>query len=194
MDGQMMFRVLLIVAAGIALLAIVMHYNNIMSAEQKRGFDGAVGGFEGFDTQKSYQAPGTPLDSNGPSGAEEEVFDVPAPVMESAVTSSNGASGVLKPSDLLPRLGNTPEEQKFAQLYSTGQGDMQGINFLDAGSQVGLSTRMNRNANLQLRSDPPIPKQPLPFMFSTIEADRLRLPMEIGSHSTAIPASQGAAY
>lgn len=190
----MMFRVLLIVAAGVALLAIVMHYSNIMSAEQNRGAVD-IGGFEGFDNARSYPDSGSRTDANVPSGAEEDVFDAPAPVMESNVTSSSGGAGdVLKPSDLLPKLGNTPAEQKFAQLYSTGQGDMQGINFLDAGSQVGLSTRLNRNANLQLRSDPPIPKQPLPFMFSTIDADRLRLPMEIGSQSTAIPVSQGAAY
>lgn len=191
MNSQMMFKVLLIVAAGIALVAIVMHYNSTMSGPVPYGSSG-----EGFEVAPPGQvAPDftKPSAPGGPMGAEEDVYDVPAPVAEAAQISSNGGPGdALKPADLLPRLGNTPEEQKFAQLYSTGQGDMQGINFLDAGSQVGLSTRLNRNANLQLRSDPPIPKQPLPMNFSTIEADRLRLPLEIGSSSTAIPA--GAAY
>lgn len=127
-------------------------------------------------------------------GAEEEMLELPAPVEQSGGVrpASGSLSDQLKPDDLLPRVGNSPEEQKFAQLYSTGQGDMRGINFLDAGSQIGVSTRYHRNGNLQLRSDPPIHKQPLPFMYSTIEADKLRLPLEIGSQASAF--SAGGAY
>jgi hypothetical protein len=190
MNSQMMFKVLLIVAAAIALVAIVMHYNSTISSSASSGSN------EGFQMQAGVPDFTQPSAPGAPVGAEEDVYDVPAPVAEAAQIPSSMtqfASGdSLKPADLLPRLGNTPEEQKFAQLYSTGQGDMQGINFLDAGSQVGLSTRLNRNANLQLRSDPPIPKHPLPFMYSTIEADRLRQPLEIGSASTAMPAEASA--
>ena len=167
-----------------------MHYNSTMSGSSAYGTTEMFASPSDPQSAPDFTKPSAP---GGPMGAEEDVYDVPAPVAEAAQISSSGGPGdALKPADLLPRLGNTPEEQKFAQLYSTGQGDMQGINFLDAGSQVGLSTRLNRNANLQLRSDPPIPKQPLPMNFSTIEADRLRLPLEIGSSSTAIPA--GSAY
>jgi hypothetical protein len=185
MNSQMVFKVLLIIAAAIALVAIVMHYNSTITSS-------ASGSNEGFQMQPSVPDFTQPSAPGAPVGAEEDVYDVPAPVAEAAQISSSmtdvSSGNSLKPADLLPRLGNTPEEQKFAQLYSTGQGDMQGINFLDAGSQVGLSTRLNRNANLQLRSDPPIPKHPLPFMYNTIESDRLRQPLEIGSASTAMPA------
>lgn len=200
MNSQMMFRVLLIVAAGIALVAIVMHYSNLMNIPMNTpqpyhtNTPSMALTHEGFQQTPDFTKPSSP---GGPLGAEEDVYDVPAPVAEaSQITSDGSPNDSLKPADLLPKLGNTPEEQKFAQLYSTGQGDMQGINFLDAGSQVGLSTRLNRNANLQLRSDPPISKQPMPFMYSTIEADKLRLPLEIGSQSTAIPVnpSAGSAY
>lgn len=190
----MMFRVLLIAAAGVALVAIVMHYSNLMNTQGPPG-----PAMEGFQQNFQQSVPDfvKPTGPDGPAGAEEDVYDIPAPVADTAqMASDGGARDSLTPSDLLPRVGNTPEEQKFAQLYSTGQGDMQGINFLDAGSQVGLSTRLNRNANLQLRSDPPIAKQPLPFMYSTIEADKLRLPLEVGSQSTAIPVNPeaGVAY
>lgn len=191
MDSQMMFRVLLIVAAGIALVAIVMHYSNLMNSPAPYSPAAEREAFQAQAQPPDFTKPSGP---GGPMGAEEDMYDVPAPVTEAAqITSDGGPRDALKPSDLLPRLGNTPEEQKFAQLYSTGQGDMQGINFLDAGSQVGLSTRLNRNANLQLRSDPHIVKQPLPFMFSTIEADKLRLPLEIGSQSSAVPADPAGA-
>eukprot|EP00873_Tetraselmis_striata_P043818 jgi/Tetstr1/464082/TSEL_008887.t1 len=188
MNSQMMFKVLLIVAAGIALVAIVMHYNSAMSGPT------AYDTTETFESPLSTQVPPPdftkPVAPGGPMGAEEDVYDVPAPVAEAAaITSQGGPGDAVKPGELLPRTGNTPEEQRFAQLYSTGQGDMQGINFLDAGSQVGLSTRHHRNANLQLRSDPPLVKQPLPMNFSTIEPDRLRMPLEIGSSDTAVPAA-----
>ena len=187
----MVFRVLLIAAAGVALVAIVIHYNNVMSAPAPVRLEG----FETADVQP--QSTMMPASANvppamdqppgAPMGAEEDMLDLPAPVDHQV--SSGAINDQLKPSDLLPRIGNSPEEKKFAQLYSTGQGDMQGINFLDAGSQVGLSTRYHKNANLQLRSDPPILKQPLPFSYSTIESDRLRLPLEIGSRSSSVPAA-----
>lgn len=181
-----MFNTLLIVAAGIALVAIVMHYNSTMTAAPKAGY------YEPFlappPTAPDFTKPHSP---GGPYGAEETVFDAPAPVPEAAAVMSSGSPrDAITPADLLPRLGNTPEEQRFAQLHSTGQGDMQGINFLDAGSQVGIATRDGKkNPNLQFRSEPVIEKMPMPFMYSTIEPDRLRQPLEIGSQSTAMPAN-----
>ena len=192
MAEGMAFRVGLILLAALALLAIIMHYNNAVSASSRSGIpEGIPSGY-----YETFQ--GTETDIGVP-GSVEDVYSMPAPVELPAppVKAPPGPPGpaqdvpkgdALRPQDLLPVVGNTPEEQQFAQLYATGQGDMQGINFLDAGSQIGLSTRLNRNANLQLRSDPPIVKQSLPFLFSTIEADRLRKPLEIGSQSTAVPA------
>ncbi|AUF82344.1 hypothetical protein TetV_252 [Tetraselmis virus 1] len=202
-SGGMIFKVLLIVAAGIALLAIIMHYNSVCTAGKpmpSSSYDMATyKNYEHFDAPP----PEAHMDTGVP-GAVEDVYDMPAPVkgVEQPCASKPQDSGLpptqprdtVKPDELLPCVGNTPEEQQFAQLYTTGQGDMQGINFLDAGSQIGLSTRLNRNANLQLRSDPPIAKQPLPFLFSTIEADKFRKPLEIGSESTAIPVDPNNAY
>jgi len=192
MDNHLVFRVLLIVAAGIALVGIIIHYNSVMGSTPPDAYRR-----EGFQTTNNVvmNAPdfSQPV-AGGPMGAEEEMLELPAPVEQTGGVrpASGSLADQLKPDDLLPRVGNSPEEQKFAQLYSTGQGDMRGINFLDAGSQIGVSTRYHRNGNLQLRSDPPIHKQPLPFMYSTIEADKLRLPLEIGSQASAF--SAGGAY
>lgn len=190
MQNGMVFHVLLIVAAGIALLAIIMHYNNACMAGKSEPETYGNGYYEGFETDPA---------STAVAGSVEDVYAMPAPLKSvepkekpAAASATTQPRDTLQPEDLMPVVGNTPEEQQFAQLYSTGQGDMQGINFLDAGSQIGLSTRLNRNANLQLRSDPPIAKQPLPFLFSTIEADRLRKPLEIGSEGSAAPVDPNA--
>lgn len=76
----------------------------------------------------------------------------------------------LNPMDLLP---SDPNSQ-WAQVNPTGAGDLQGKNFLAAGSLAGINTIGNslRNANLQLRPDPPIPQvQVSPWNNPTISPD-----------------------
>jgi hypothetical protein len=62
----------------------------------------------------------------------------------------------LNPAELLPKDPNS----KWAQQNPAGQGDLEGKNFLPAGHNIGIDTVSSsmRNANLQLRSDPPIPQ------------------------------------
>lgn len=88
---------------------------------------------------------------------------------------------VLTSADLLPRDANS----KFAQVAPSGQGSLADKNFLTAGFHVGINTvgQSLRNANLQLRSDPPNPQVKLsPWNQTTIEPDTNRRPMEIGGN------------
>jgi hypothetical protein len=83
----------------------------------------------------------------------------------------------LNPSDLLP---NDPNSQ-WAQVNPQGSGDIQGKNFLSAGALVGVNTvgQSLRNANYQLRAEPPNPQvQVGPWLQSTIEPDLQRRPLE----------------
>ncbi len=85
----------------------------------------------------------------------------------------------LSPSELLPSDTNTT----WSQVNPLGQGDLQGQSFLNAGFHVGANTvgQTLRNANLQLRSEPPNPQVKVsPWLQSTIEADTNRKPLEIG--------------
>jgi hypothetical protein len=85
----------------------------------------------------------------------------------------------LKPSDLLPANVNS----EFGQMNPLGQGDIANRNFLSAGFHVGIDTQGSslRNANLQLRSEPPNPRRIVsPWSQSTIETDVNRRPLEIG--------------
>tara|TARA_B100000674_G_C37897560_1_gene942097 strand:- start:571 stop:1314 length:744 start_codon:yes stop_codon:yes gene_type:complete len=85
----------------------------------------------------------------------------------------------LTPSELLPQDANS----KWAQVNPSGQGDLQDQNFLNAGHHVGINTvgQTLRNANMQLRSEPPNPQVKVsPWGQSTIEPDTNRRAMEIG--------------
>ena len=88
---------------------------------------------------------------------------------------------VLSAPDLLPRDANTT----YAQVAPNGQGSLQDKNFLTAGFHIGINTvgQTLRNANLQLRSDPPNPHVKVsPWNQTTIESDTNRRPMEIGGN------------
>ncbi len=88
----------------------------------------------------------------------------------------------LSPEELLP--GN--ENSKWAQVNPKGKGELGDQNFLTAGYHIGVNTvgQSLRNANLQLRSEPPNPQVKVsPWLQSTIEPDTNRKPLEIGGCS-----------
>ena len=87
---------------------------------------------------------------------------------------------VVDPKDLLPRDGNS----EFSKMNPTGAGDLSNVSLLKAGHHIGINTvgQSLRNANLQLRSDPPNPKMEVgPWNLSTISGDPYRRPLELGS-------------
>ena len=86
---------------------------------------------------------------------------------------------VVNPEDLLPKDTNS----QWAQLNPRGNGDLNNVNLLQAGYLYGINTVGSslRNANLQVRSEPSIPKANVgPWNSSTIEPDSFRRPLEIG--------------
>jgi hypothetical protein len=97
---------------------------------------------------------------------------------------STGASGsyslkpVNNPSDLLPSDANSEWARLNPALSAGATPDL-----LQAGYHIGLDTigQTLRNANLQLRSDPIIPKVDVgPWNQTTMEPDLGRVPLEIG--------------
>ncbi len=84
----------------------------------------------------------------------------------------------LTPSELLPKDQNSV----WAQQNPMGTGSLKGKNFLSAGALIGVNTvgQSLRNANLQLRSEPPNPQVAVSvFNQSTIEPDINRRSLEI---------------
>ena len=88
----------------------------------------------------------------------------------------------LKPEDLLPT-DESKAIQEFNIAKPIGEGILQGVNLLDSAFHVGVNTvgQSLRNANRQLRSEPPNPQVNVsPWMNSTINPDLPRRPLEVG--------------
>jgi hypothetical protein len=89
---------------------------------------------------------------------------------------------VANPSDLLPRDTNN----QWGSLNPAGSGDLLGQNLLSATFLTGIDTIGNtmKNANLQIRSEPPNPQLNVgPWNQSTFAPDLMRTPLELGSSS-----------
>jgi hypothetical protein len=84
----------------------------------------------------------------------------------------------LTPGELLPKDQNSV----WSQQNPMGTGSLKGKNFLSAGALIGINTvgQSMRNANYQLRSEPPNPQVAVSvFNQSTIEPDANRRSLEI---------------
>ena len=84
----------------------------------------------------------------------------------------------LTAEQLLPQDTNST----WNQVNPSGVGSLKDRNFLQSGFHIGINTvgQTLRNANLQLRSEPPCPMIKVsPWMTSTIEPDVSRRPFEI---------------
>lgn len=85
----------------------------------------------------------------------------------------------LTADELLPQ----DNSSLWAQVNPSGEGSLKDRNFLQSGYHIGINTvgQTLRNANLQLRSEPPCPQVKVsPWGQSTIESDVSRKPFEIG--------------
>ena len=93
----------------------------------------------------------------------------------------------LKAEDLLPK-EDSAAIKEFNLAKPVGDGILSGINMLDAGFHVGVNTvgQSLRNANQQLRSEPPNPQVNVsPWLMSTIGPDLMRRPLEGGEGCAA---------
>jgi hypothetical protein len=99
--------------------------------------------------------------------------------MPGAPSTCNTAN-IQNPSELLPKDKNS----QWAQLNPSGKGELANVNLLRAGYHIGIDTigQSLRNANLQIRSEPPNPQLYVgPWNQTTIEPDFMRPPLEIGA-------------
>ena len=96
------------------------------------------------------------------------------------IPTSCSKPNIQNPSELLPKDNNN----QWAQLNPQGKGDLANINLLKAGYHIGIDTigQSLRNANLQIRSEPPNPQLSVgPWNLSTITSDYMRTPLEISA-------------
>jgi hypothetical protein len=129
------------------------------------------------NTNAQMSAGVRPSDPNG-----NEVFASANGVQTSmpGVPASCSKPNIQNPAELLPKDTNS----QWAQLNPSGKGELANINLLKAGYHIGIDTigQTLRNANLQIRSEPPNPQLSVgPWNQSTIEPDFMRVPLELGS-------------
>lgn len=112
-------------------------------------------------------------------GQMMEHFEQDPGVMATQETQNEYPKQQLTSQELLPQ----DNSSQWAQVYPSGEGSLKDRNFLQAGYHIGINTvgQTLRNANLQLRSEPPCPQVKVsPWIQSTIEPDLGRKPFEIG--------------
>lgn len=149
-------------------------------AKKKEGFEDAEEEKkEGFEDAAGMYAPMG-------SGAQDEMLNYGAPNAEPSPAQFGDAQAPagcyprdqITPMELLPKDQNSV----WAQQNPMGNGSLKGKNFLSAGALIGVNTvgQSLRNANLQLRAEPPAPQVPVSvFNNSTIEPDLARRPLDL---------------
>jgi hypothetical protein len=149
--------------------------------DRRRDIGGVAGEYPGVPMPSgdmSQPTGGVAVPAN-PAGMNEEFAKVSGLSTSTYGLAPCPVSQMTDPADLLPKDVNS----QWAQLNPAGGADFQNVNLLKAGYHIGIDTVGSslRNANLQERSEPPNPTQPVsPWLNSTIEPDLMRAPLEIG--------------
>jgi len=142
-----------------------------------------------FRRIEGFEVGGAPVGGStigGPVAAEADNNSGPQMVQgiqqASRTPSTCYPQPALKAEDLLPK-EDSQAIKEFNIAKPAGEGILQGVNMLDSGFHVGVNTigQSLRNANQQLRAEPPNPQvQVSPWMMSSIGPDLLRRPLEDG--------------
>ena len=165
------------VALGLVVLVVVVN-----------GYTGMKFGGEGLEGREGRDfVPQGPLPENPTYPTMTSAYSEggnSAPSMSQETRHPTGqqeySQTVLSPTDLLPQGGLGAS---WAATNPVGMGDLKGQNFLSPTYHYGINTvgQSLRNANLDVRSDPPNPRSAIsPFLNSTIEPDLYRRELEIG--------------
>ena len=152
MDNQQVIKLALAALAVIAMYMLAKRWGARRAGASSPTPSPRISSYVPFDQ--------TPFDTVPPSTAAKP-----------AVPASNIAT------DLLPK-PSSPQVMDFGEFAPNS---LQGQNFLEVAQQLGVDTQGSsmRNANYQIRSDPPNPRTNVgPWLNSTIESDLLRRPLE----------------
>ena len=152
----------------------VMSEENIASVKYR--MSGKPNGMENPIMAKMNTLP------NGPIVGENDIEHFSQNQGQTFTDERNASSF---PKDQLTAEELLPQDNSslWAQVNPSGEGSLKDRNFLQSGYHIGINTvgQTLRNANLQLRSEPPCPQVRVsPWGQSTIDGDLSRKPFEIG--------------
>jgi hypothetical protein len=176
-NGMWIFVIIVVIFA----IWLLTSYSN----DKKLVKDSFYSSTDGGSSASAALVNGSTLPSAKPVVASSG-SSLPSVASNSAPTGSSGSSScgysgqpVANPQDLLP----VDKNSQWAALNPVNNGNPQIPDLLQAGNLIGLDTigQTLKNANLQLRSDPIIPKKDIgPWNQSTYEPDLGRVPLELG--------------
>jgi hypothetical protein len=166
----------------LALLGVIVLAYAVMQYSGRKGRISDA--FSGASQQQQQPSP-QPMNVAQPAepAGQNEVYAAVSDVTTSSYglpPSCTKGGNLSDPADLLPKDMNN----QWAQLNPSGGSDFKNVNLLKAGYHSGIDTVGSslRNANLQVRSEPPNPtNQVSPWMNTTIQPDLMRIPLELGS-------------
>lgn len=194
MNSKMMKNVGLVALVLVAVAVAVYYYQKMsapvmasapvmtedMTMTEEVAMEDALGATEGFTNQMHHRE-GFNDPAEAQQGSDPAAVEPQPSVNNTQLPSECYPKDVLTSADLLPRDANS----LHAQVVPSGQGALTDQNFLTAGYHIGINTvgQTLRNANRQLRSEPPNPQQVVsPWLQTTIEPDINRRPLEIGGN------------
>ena len=177
------WKIILMIAVAFLIIYILQNYyspSNKNYRENYSEYDENIQNSNSYDNQlpQQYETNNSPssclpqvADKCGNSSIYTEEQDI--------AHASCFPKSQLTPDDLLP----TNECNVWSKSNPAGAGSLADRNFLQAGWATGISSVGStlRNANLQLRSEPPNPQVSVsPWMQSSISPDLERKPLELG--------------
>jgi hypothetical protein len=198
MTGLTTKNVVLGAVVAVLALYVVYHLDNTMFGllgRRSEGFNDASGQDIMAQLQQAANAatggsmPSMPTptvaDPSATGGSKEGFADLASMEGPAAFASAEAPAGCypraqLTPVELLP----ADQDTIYAQQNPMGVGSLKGKNFLSAGALIGVNTvgQSLRNANLQLRSEPPNPQTPVSiFNQATIGPDISHRPLDVGA-------------
>ena len=145
------------------------------------GLGGLFRSVEGLDNSAPLSAGIAASEQMGQNSGPQEVTNL------GRTPSTCYPQPALKAEDLLPK-EDSDAIKEFNIAKPAGEGILSGVNMLDAGFHVGVNSvgQSLRNANRQLRSEPPNPQVNVsPWQMSSIGPDLLRRPLEDGEGCAA---------
>lgn len=171
-----------VVLGVLALAAVVNSYSGMKSIVYDGMEQGGLGPQGPLSNDPSLAGQSAMANNPNIAGADLKSSEGP----RNPSPSGPAGNSLLSPEELLPKgtLGAS-----WSATNPVGMGDLKGVNFLQPGYHFNINTvgQTLRNANLDIRSDPPNPRTPVsPFLNSTIEPDIYRRALEIGETGSGL--------
>ena len=166
-----LYVLMAVIATGVAIYLLALFF-------KKENFESYKQEIQQLAREKDIAKDKYPQQANSQETIEEQQMDAEKNITDSAKLVTEFKD--LEPEELLP---NDEEADEWAKVNPRGTGSLELKNMLEAGHHIGVDTQANslRNANLQVRSEPPNPQSAVSiWQNSTISPDPYRKSLEIG--------------